>query len=689
VAILLGNDTASPPDLVARVLVEGLQRLEYRGYDSAGVALVDGNRLRVIKRQGKVSALKEALAGDLKGDFPQVRLGLAHTRWATHGPPSERNAHPHVSVDGDLAVVHNGIVENHSVLRKHLQAEGYVFKSETDTEVLAHLIRYVQAKEPELAFEDAVALALTQVNGAYGIVVVDAKHPGLMVGARRGSPLLVGFGANCVILASDAAALVGKATRVMYLEDEDLFVARLTTAKPSAEDDPVLAAMGIEYEIRSTKVTESDAAAAAAVRPASSAHLENDDSMPPSKAARTMSVLDRDLARHRHRRGMPEKAVRDMHALELSLEKIEKGGYKHFMIKEIMEQPSVLRDCMRGRLTDNVVKLGGLSDHWERIKNARRIIITACGTSWHSAQVGEYMIESLAKIPVEVEYASEFRYRNPIIHKDDVVIVISQSGETADTLEAAKISKLHGALTLGFVNVVGSSIARITDAGVFLHVGPEIGVASTKAFSGQVMILALFAVQLGLAVGKLSDERANEIVAAIKTVPDAVERVLCPETIKFVQDMSKTYRYANNFLFLGRGMNFPVALEGALKLKEISYVHAEGYPAAELKHGPIALIDRQMPVIIIAPRFDPTYAKVKGSIEEVVARSGSVIVITDEGNNELDGLAEFVIRVPKVDEFCSPFVTVVPLQLIAYEIALLRGCAIDMPRNLAKSVTVE
>ena len=688
-AILLGNDTASPPDLVARVLVEGLQRLEYRGYDSAGVALVDGNRLRVIKRQGKVSALKEALAGDLKGDFPQVRLGLAHTRWATHGPPSERNAHPHVSVDGDLAVVHNGIVENHSVLRKHLQAEGYVFKSETDTEVLAHLIRYVQAKEPELAFEDAVALALTQVNGAYGIVVVDAKHPGLMVGARRGSPLLVGFGANCVILASDAAALVGKATRVMYLEDEDLFVARLTTAKPSAEDDPVLAAMGIEYEIRSTKVTESDAAAAAAVRPASSAHLENDDSMPPSKAARTMSVLDRDLARHRHRRGMPEKAVRDMHALELSLEKIEKGGYKHFMIKEIMEQPSVLRDCMRGRLTDNVVKLGGLSDHWERIKNARRIIITACGTSWHSAQVGEYMIESLAKIPVEVEYASEFRYRNPIIHKDDVVIVISQSGETADTLEAAKISKLHGALTLGFVNVVGSSIARITDAGVFLHVGPEIGVASTKAFSGQVMILALFAVQLGLAVGKLSDERANEIVAAIKTVPDAVERVLCPETIKFVQDMSKTYRYANNFLFLGRGMNFPVALEGALKLKEISYVHAEGYPAAELKHGPIALIDRQMPVIIIAPRFDPTYAKVKGSIEEVVARSGSVIVITDEGNNELDGLAEFVIRVPKVDEFCSPFVTVVPLQLIAYEIALLRGCAIDMPRNLAKSVTVE
>jgi glucosamine--fructose-6-phosphate aminotransferase (isomerizing) len=478
-----------------------------------------------------------------------------------------------------------------------------------------------------------------------------------------------------------------------------MFVARrVATDKAAGGADQAMNAAGIEYEIRSMKdmgvraghVAAPDARAAAGGLGSDSDADAAGIDKPAAKLHKGMSLLDKGLARQRSRRaGVPEKAVRDMHALELSLEKIEKGGYKHFMIKEIMEQPSVLRDCMRGRVTGGVVKLGGLSDHWPRITKARRIIITACGTSWHSALVGEYMIESLAKIPVEVEYASEFRYRNPIIHPEDVVVVISQSGETADTLEAIRIAKSKGALTLGFVNVVGSSIARATDAGAYLHVGPEIGVASTKAFSGQVMMLALFAVQLGLASGALAPERARELVDALQHVPEAVEKVLSQATTSMIQDMARTYRYASNFLFLGRGMNMPVALEGALKLKEISYVHAEGYPAAELKHGPIALIDRQMPVVIIAPRFDATYDKVKSSIEEVVARSGSVIVITDEGNTELDKLAEYVIRVPVVDEFCSPFVTVVPLQLLAYHIALFRGCAIDQPRNLAKSVTVE
>jgi glucosamine--fructose-6-phosphate aminotransferase (isomerizing) len=479
----------------------------------------------------------------------------------------------------------------------------------------------------------------------------------------------------------------------MYLEDNDLVVCNMDDTKANADDCFEIRSMVPQLRARSSDAPANVSFASQT----SDSEIEDTGKKTSAQSPMKKSRLDKGIARMitKKQNVFSEKVERDLHQLELSLEKIEKGGHKHFMIKEILEQPRVLRDCMRGRIvrdpTTNLAAphLGGMLEKMDRIVKAKRIIITACGTSWHSAMVAEYMIESLAKVPVEVEYASEFRYRNPIIYPEDVVCAISQSGETADTLEAVRIAKDHGALALGFVNVVGSSIARLTDAGAYLHVGPEIGVASTKAFCGQVTVLALFAVQLGLANGNLSAEKASELLKALEEMPENIEKVLRPEMLKEIQETAKSYRYATNFLFLGRGPNMPVALEGALKLKEISYIHAEGYPAAELKHGPIALIDRLMPVVIIAPRFDSTYEKVKSSVEEVVARSGSVIVITDEGNHELDAYAEVVLRVPGVNEFVSPLITCVPLQLLAYYIADLRGCPIDQPRNLAKSVTVE
>ncbi|KAH9250936.1 glutamine-fructose-6-phosphate transaminase (isomerizing) [Batrachochytrium salamandrivorans] len=660
------------------ILLEGLQRMEFRGYDSAGIALMLVNktqnqeaRLQVTKKVGKVSNLSHLSSHDLRGGSKTSDMllvgGIAHTRWATHGEPSDLNAHPHTSSDGRLAVVHNGIVENYSVLRAHLRDKGYVFQSQTDTEVLAHLFKYVQSLEPTLALEDVVALALTYVTGAYGICVIDANDPYKLVGARRGSPLLLGVGEDGICLASDASALVGRAKQVVYLEDGDMVVCTLGKGTPQEC-----------FEIR--QLTPHTAS--------TTAHEAN------KRVRRTLDDVTVEIATHMG--NYSNRVERELHKLELSLEKIERGGHKHFMIKEILEQPKVLQDCMRGRIVTNPstgqreTHLGGLQDVMPRILTAKRIIITACGTSWHSAMVAEYMIESLAKVSVEVEYASEFRYRNPIIRpEEDIVVAISQSGETADTMEAVRIAKHAGALCLGFVNCIGSSIATLTGKGIYLHVGPEIGVASTKAFSGQVMALAMFAIHLGSANGQLSSARVDELLSALESVPDKIATLLQPNKLKEVEKIAREYRYANNFLFLGRGPNMPVALEGALKLKEISYIHAEGYPAAELKHGPIALIDRFMPVVVIAPRFDSIYEKVKSSIEEVVARKGSVIALTDEDNHELDDMCECVIRVPNVNEFVSPLITCVPLQLLAYYIADMRGCPIDQPRNLAKSVTVE
>lgn len=665
-----------------RILLEGLQRMEFRGYDSAGIALMlvgqnQEAQLQVTKKVGKVSNLSQLSTHDLRGGSKTADLllvgGIAHTRWATHGEPSDLNAHPHTSSDGRLAVVHNGIVENYSVLRAHLRDKGYVFQSQTDTEVLAHLFKYVQSLEPSLALEDVVALALTYVTGAYGICVIDANDPNKLVGARRGSPLLLGVGEDGICLASDASALVGRAKQVVYLEDGDMVVC--TLGKGTPQDC---------FEIR--QLAHHHAASVASVATPEASNNK--------RVRRTLDDVTVEIATHTG--NYSNRVERELHKLELSLEKIERGGHKHFMIKEILEQPKVLQDCMRGRIVPNPTTglrethLGGLQDVMPRILTAKRIIITACGTSWHSAMVAEYMIESLAKVSVEVEYASEFRYRNPIIRpEEDIVVAISQSGETADTMEAVRIAKQAGALCLGFVNCIGSSIATLTGKGIYLHVGPEIGVASTKAFSGQVMALAMFAIHLGSANGQLSSARVDELLAALESVPDKIASMLQPAKLKEVETIARYYRYCSNFLFLGRGPNMPVALEGALKLKEISYIHAEGYPAAELKHGPIALIDRCMPVVVIAPRFDSIYEKVKSSIEEVVARKGSVIALTDEDNHELDDMCDCVIRVPSVNEFVSPLITCVPLQLLAYYIADMRGCPIDQPRNLAKSVTVE
>ncbi len=596
------------------LLLTGLKRLEYRGYDSAGLAIVGEDGLRVEKREGKVDALRHAIDGQTLGGT----LGVGHTRWATHGPPSDVNAHPHTSSDGSFALVHNGIIENHNAIKKSLKEKGYTFQSDTDTEVLVHLIEEIR-QETELPLEEAVRQALTQVVGTYGIAVVSNTDDDLLIAARKGSPLILGIGDGEYFIGSDAAPLVEHTRQVVYLSDGEIVTVRRSG-----------------YEVKTI------------------------DNVPLEK---------------------------EVHELEWSLGEIEKGGYDHFMLKEIMEQPDALEDAMRGRVLpdENDVMLGGLHTVWDQVASADRIIIAACGTSWHSALVGEYLIESFARIPVEVEYASEFRYRDPILKDGDVVLVISQSGETADTLAAVREARSKGVLCLGICNVVGSTIARETDAGVYLHAGPEIGVASTKAFTAQVAVLSQIA--LKLARGRtLSNAEMASNLQALAEVPDKVREVL--QMNDEIREMANVYRYASNFLYLGRGYNFPVALEGALKLKEISYIHAEGYPAAEMKHGPIALIDRFMPVVFIAMK-DSTYDKVVSNIEEVVARDGSVIAITDEGNGDLDELCEYVLRIPQTEEFLSPLLTSIPLQLLSYHIAVMRGCHVDQPRNLAKSVTVE
>jgi glucosamine--fructose-6-phosphate aminotransferase (isomerizing) len=604
----VGHREASP------VLVQGLRRLEYRGYDSAGVAVVNG-AVAVRKKEGKVDELAKLLESrPVRGT-----VGIGHTRWATHGAPSDLNAHPHTDGAGRIALIHNGIIENYGPIRERLKQKGYTFKSETDTEALVHLIDDVQ-KETGLPFPEAVRQALTQVVGAYGIVAVSTDEPDTLVVARNGSPLLLGIGDGENFVASDGSPFIEYTRNVVYLNDGEMAVVK--------KDG---------YEV--------------------------------------LSIA-----------GAP--VATQVHELEWSLEEIEKGGYEHFMLKEIMEQPESLENAMRGRvrLDEGLIKLGGLEDVMDRLRTAERLIICACGTSWHAGLVGEYLIERFARVNVEVEYASEFRYRDPILNPTDVVLVISQSGETADTLAAVREAKGRGILTIGVCNAVGSTIARETDAGVYLHAGPEIGVASTKAFTAQVTVLAMIALLLGRERGTLDDATYAEALKELAALPEKVRRALATDAQMKV--IARDYRLVQHFLYLGRGANFPVALEGALKLKEISYIHAEGYPAAEMKHGPIALIDRFMPVVFIATR-DPLYEKVVSNIEEVVARGGNVIAITDEGNEELARLAEYVVEVPEVMDGLEPLVTVVPLQLLAYHVAVMRGCNVDQPRNLAKSVTVE
>ena len=605
----VGSKEAGP------ILMEGLRRLEYRGYDSAGLAVLEPDGvLSVVRRAGKLRELEAAL----KGEMPPGSCGIAHTRWATHGAPTEGNAHPHQSGNSDIALVHNGIIENADTLRAKLEEVGYDFRSETDTEVMVHLIDYFFAED--LSLEDAVIEALLMVEGAYGLAVVSSRDPDKIVAARNGSPLLLGLGKNGeYLVGSDVAAVIALTREVIYLDDGDVAV--------------------LEPEGYRT------------------IHLE---------------------------RGVVRRTV---HEVTWDLEAIEKGGYPHFMLKEIHEQPDSLRDVMRGRLLveEGNAKLGGVTLSDEELRGVRRIVITACGTSWHAALLGEYLLEELARIPVEVEYASEFRYKNPVLEEGTLVLAISQSGETADTLAALKEAKRRGVLTMGIVNVVGSTIARETDFGVYLHAGPEIGVASTKAFTSQIVALALFALYLGRR-RHLSVLDGRELVAALMALPGQVEEVLKVEDR--VKEIAQTYHSVRNFLYLGRGYQFPVALEGALKLKEVSYIHAEGYPAAEMKHGPIALIDDDMPVVVLAPR-DSVHAKVLSNIEEVKARSGRIIAVVSEETGDLEGTVDYVIPIPHTVDALLPILATVPLQLLAYHMAVIRGCDVDQPRNLAKSVTVE
>jgi glucosamine--fructose-6-phosphate aminotransferase (isomerizing) len=603
------------------LILEGLRRLEYRGYDSAGIATLDDGTLDVRKAAGKIAELE----GRLEEEPLVGSLGIGHTRWATHGAPTTVNAHPHTDDHDRVALVHNGIIENHIILRTKLAELGHEFRSETDTEVLCHLIEEMFSGN----LEDAVAAALSHVEGAYGIAVIHADDPGKIVVARLGSPLLIGIGEHGereMFAASDVAAIVRHTRQVVYLNDGEM---------------AVLTADGHQL----LDISESGNGEA------------------PRRVSREISRVDWDLGQ------------------------IERGGYEHFMLKEIFEQPDTIRDAMRGRLLEEegTAKLGGLLQLEDVLENVERIVITACGTSWHAAIVGEYMIEELARIPVEVEYASEFRYRRPIVKDGTLVIAISQSGETADTLAAMREARSRGAPLMGIVNVVGSSIARETDGGVYIHSGPEIGVASTKAFTGQLTVLALFALFLARRRG-MSLHEGREIVAAMRQLPELVQLALNESAA--IECVAREYADKANFLYLGRGFNFPVALEGALKLKEISYIHAEGYPAAEMKHGPIALIDQNMPVVFIAPS-DSVYHKVASNIEEVKARGGKVIAIVTDGNLDLATRVDHVVRVPATIEMLQPLLTVIPLQLLAYHIAVLRGCDVDQPRNLAKSVTVE
>jgi glutamine---fructose-6-phosphate transaminase (isomerizing) len=597
------------------IIVEGLKRLEYRGYDSAGISILNG-AIKTVKKKGKVSKLEAAAKEkDVTG-----LVGIGHTRWATHGKPDDLNAHPHLSGNGRLALIHNGIIENYSTLKKALSEIGHIFQSETDTEVLVHLIEEYQKRE-DLTLSQAVRRALEKAVGAYAIVVIDRDNPDVIVGARKSSPLVMGIGENEYFLASDASPIIKYTNKVIYLNDEEI----VTIHKDG------------NYEI---------------------INLSNEVQEP------------------------------IVHELDLKLEELEKEGFDHFMLKEIYQQPTTVRESMRGRIDahDGWVLVGGMQQYINRIMNAKRIIFAACGTSWHSALVAEYIIEELARIPVEVEYASELRYRNPIINSDDVVIAISQSGETADTLAALELAKEKGALIYGIVNVVGSSIARITHCGSYTHAGPEIGVASTKAFTSQLTVLTLMALNLGYRRGTISEDYFRQLAYALESIPDKVEKVLQQnEKIKFIAGEIKD---VNNALYLGRGYNFPVALEGALKLKEISYIHAEGYPAAEMKHGPIALIDENMPVIVIATNKS-AYDKVASNIQEVKARKAIVISIVSEGDTKIKEMSDYTIEIPETEEPLTPLLSVIPLQLLAYHIAVMRGCDVDQPRNLAKSVTVE
>ncbi len=596
------------------IVIKGLQRLEYRGYDSAGVALLNGD-LNVYKKAGKVADLA-AFASDKK---TSGNVGMGHTRWATHGEPNDRNAHPHYSEARDLAIIHNGIIENYAAIKQELQNSGHTFKSDTDTEVLIHLIEEIKNKT-HVATEEAVRLALGEVIGAYAIVVLSKSEPEKVIAARKGSPIVVGIGKDEYFIASDATPIVEYTKNVAYLNDGE--VATI------------------------------------------------------DKGKLTVKTIDN------------QTKVPFVQELELKLEAIEKGGYDHFMLKEIYEQPRSIWDSMRGRIDakNGTLRLGGINQFENKMINAKRIMIVACGTSWHAGLVAEYLIEDLARIPVEVEYASEFRYRNPIITEDDVVIAISQSGETADTLAAIEMAKEKGATIIGVCNVVGSSIPRATHAGSYTHAGPEIGVASTKAFTAQVTVLTLMALQMANKKGTISKERYHALLNELETIPSKVEIAL--KSNDKIKELAAKFKDSRNALYLGRGYGFPVALEGALKLKEISYIHAEGYPAAEMKHGPIALIDEEMPVVVIATK-NSSYEKVVSNIQEVKARKGKIIAIVTEGDKEVKKMADYVIEIPETDEILVPLVSVIPLQLLSYHIAVMRGCNVDQPRNLAKSVTVE
>jgi glucosamine--fructose-6-phosphate aminotransferase (isomerizing) len=599
------------------ILIKGLQRLEYRGYDSAGVALISDGDLNLYKKQGKVANL-EAYAADKN---TSGSIGIAHTRWATHGEPNDKNAHPHFSENENIALIHNGIIENYDVLKSELMSRGYVFRSETDTEVLVHLVDDIQKKEG-VWFGEALRLALLSVTGAYAIVAISKDKPDTIVAARKSSPLVVGIGKEGdFYLASDATPIIEYTNQVVYLNDEEIAVIDLKDG---------MKLFNIQDEEKTPYVQE----------------------------------------------------------LEMQLEALEKGGYEHFMLKEINEQPRSINDCFRGRLntTEGWVSLGGIKDYEQNLINAKRIVMIACGTSWHACLVGEYLFEDLARINVEVEYASEFRYRNPVINEGDIVIAVSQSGETADTLAALELAKSKGAIILGICNVVGSSISRITHAGSYTHAGSEIGVASTKAFTAQVTVLTLMAISIAQKKGTISASKFQTLLSELEAIPDKVKKVL--EKDALIEEIASKYKDATNALYLGRGSSFPVALEGALKLKEISYIHAEGYPAAEMKHGPIALIDENMPVFVVATK-GTSYEKVVSNIQEVKARKGKIIAIVTEGDVTVKEIADHVIEIPDTDEHLVPLLATIPFQLLSYHIAVMRNCNVDQPRNLAKSVTVE
>ena len=600
------------------VIIKGLKRLEYRGYDSAGIALYDGKGIYVSKIKGKVNDLEEKIASDKNTNGS---IGIGHTRWATHGVPNDVNSHPHYSNSGDLVIIHNGIIENYAAIKQELINRGYTFHSDTDTEVLINLIEDVQ-KSGSYMLGKAVQIALNQVVGAYAIAVLDIKKPNEIVAARLGSPLAVGVGKDEFFIASDASPFIEYTSNAIYLEDEEMAIIRQ--------------------------------------------HKE-----PRFRKIKTDLLFTPYVQK-----------------LKLNIQEIEKGGYKHFMLKEIFEQPQAIKDTYRGRLLvhDGLVKMSGVEDNLEKFLNAQKITIVACGTSWHAGLVAEYIFENLARIPVEVEYASEFRYRNPIVTDKDVVIAISQSGETADTLAAIKLAKDNGAFVFGVCNVVGSSISREAHAGAYTHAGPEIGVASTKAFTTQITLLAMMALRLAKAKGTLSASDFKRSLVALETIPSKIEIALKSDSL--AKEIAENYKDATNFLYLGRGFNFPVALEGALKLKEISYIHAEGYPAAEMKHGPIALIDENMPIVVIATKYGH-YEKIVSNVQEIKSRKGKIIGIVTEGDTQVKALADHVIEIPETSEFLSPLLTTIPLQLLSYHIAVLLEKNVDQPRNLAKSVTVE